>query len=171
MIESLSYAGRRLLPMLQWVMNIPVLLMVAALFCTHIMSVIDPFNGFRVYSVSVPNHCEGENPLIHVTRSSNAFIEGAYNAEFLSGRNGRSAPMCSSGEIRFPYKPRDDFLVSRGLREYFNTPQSCTLPPGVWRGSITWTFKPSWREESVVSIETFPFEVWPKSDARCLPHK
>jgi len=166
-IESLAYASRRVLPLLQWSLNIPLFMVVASLLYTQIMTVVDPFTGFRVFSVSIPNHCEGENPSIHITRTSKAFINGEYTAEFLSGRSGRSAPRCSSGKVTFPYKPRDDFFVRQTLREYFNTPTSCELPQGTWRGSINWSFKPPWREETIVSIETFPFEVWSKSDARC----
>jgi hypothetical protein len=168
------FAVRRAAPMLLWLMWLPLTWAVAADLFKTVATSLDPFTGFKVISVNVPNHCVGTNPIIHVTRFIKAPApHGRYQSQFLP--SGVGGPVCPHDGSPRTYKPQENILYAPRLYDYFGEAGQCWLTPGrSWQGELNWLFDRPWRLDAPISIKTNPFEVWPENDARCRayePHR
>lgn len=161
-----GFAARRSAPLLRAAVYIPILMVFGGEVFKSLASEMQPFTGFRVVSVSVPNHCAGENPVVHVSRMLTQGAEGSYLARFDPLSGGASAQAYQS--TWFTYKPRRDFFFSTNLYTYFNGGAPFRLRPGTYVGEIQWRFRRPWRNDTTITVRTFPFSVWPDTDPRCI---
>jgi len=166
MIQSIRYAFHRNWVVLRAMAWLPFVLVFSGEAIKQLNDAIDPFTGFKVFSISVPNHCVGENPPIHVLRTSTGFNRGAWFSWFeRAGQN--AAPLGPFFSRELAYKPKDDILLSMRLYDYFGD-NGCRLPAGRWDGFVNWSFSRPWHNEALVHGETkSSFEVWPTSSPRC----
>jgi len=167
MLRSTSYAMRRAWPLLNAFLWLPFTIIFTAEVVKEANSMFNPFVGFRPISVSIPNHCTGENPIVHVTRISKERVIGSFLTK-IEPAFGSGAGVCPFQSSDFEYRPRSDFFFASDMKSYFWQGQQCRIPPGKWIGEVQWTFKRPWHADTVISIHTFPFEVWPTTDKRCV---
>ena len=171
MLDVFGFALKRTFPLLRMAIWIPCALVLGGEIVRQVNDVRNPFKAFRIYMVSVPNHCTGENPIVHVTRASDGGHVGRYASRFDNVTENR-APQCTFESPKFEYKKRDDFFFVTNFNSYFQGSNgSCSLPPGKWRGNLRWTFDRKWHSDAVVKFTTSEFEVWSKFDPRCQKQK
>lgn len=171
MKSSLTYAYRRNARMFKWLWWLPFFMVFMGEAVKQTNDFFNPFTSFRAYSISVPNHCEGEDPPIHVLRRSTGTARGSWASWYEDALKAR-APICPFESVSRIYKPKDDFLVSMSLYQYMGQSEAngvkCFLPPGTYYPFIMWTFTRPWHNDVDVTLTSNqPFEVWPRSDPRC----
>lgn len=166
MMASFRYALRRNWIVLRAMAWLPFALVFIGEAVKQANDLVDPFTAFRVFSVSIPNHCEGENPTIHVLRTSDGGPRGAWVSWFENSERPQ-APVCPFYSRTITYKAKSDFLVATRLYDYFGD-TGCRLPAGQWNGVLHWSFERPWHNSDEVEVATnAPFTVWPAASPRC----
>ena len=166
MIECALFSLKRMLPLVKLIVVTQVVILLGGEFAISIRGKLYPYEGFKLFSVSVPNHCFNENPIVHVTRSSGDYVKGNYRTHF-ENFDGTGAHVAIYQSEDFLYKKRKGSFFVSDLRAYFWDGNKRELPPGKWVGVVQHTFKRPYYSDTIKQTQTFPFEVWPLSDTRC----
>lgn len=164
--SAAAYAGRRALPLLRIALWLPAAIIIIGESIKTANSALHPFTGFTPISVNVPNHCSGENPVVHVTRFVRQSMRGRFHTQFESASSA-APPRCAHDAQTRAYKPKPESFFATDMNDYFREGRACPLAPGRWRGEITWTFERPWHLDAEVKITTNPFEVRSPADPRC----
>lgn len=121
-------------------------------------------NWFRVNSIFVPDHANGENPPMTYDRTISEQFQGFWVVEVqrLDHATGGFVPQCSGAGVS-DYEPADYIPENIVKMEWFIGKNCDESPPGEYRVRASWTLRrPGWPEKTVVAYSNL-YKVYEKN--------
>ena len=127
---------------------------------------VDPFSSyFRPLWMYIPDHCAGNDPMIHYGRAVDKAFLGAYHGAWKSP-DADQFPIGVGATSPFPYEPKPYKIVSVPLSVFIGK-RNPLPPPGRWHRIETWDRLIPGRRAASLSLKSNDFTVWPATDPRC----
>jgi len=169
MKKSLKIAYLNIIPMVKVFAWVPFGIAVLGASISYINNKLNPFDGFSVSSVSIPDHCQGDNPTIRIERTSKKPVKGMFFSRCFRKSSGSAGAYgkCNYQSVIIDYKQRFDSVILTDLNDYLRHGAPCDLPPNTWECEINWRFMRPWHDDTAVSIKTNTFTVWDRADPKC----
>lgn len=166
MREAIGFANKRLWVFCRRMAFLPFWVILIQTAVVAINTAKDPVSDwFRPISLYIPDHCEGDDPIVRYTREIRREFSGTYRGYYISPSNG-SFPFLDSGVKPWPYKPRALATVRANMTNLMGG-DARRLAPGEWYAGLDWTLDRPWRKPGTVTLYSNLFQVWPAEDIRC----
>jgi len=148
MLEAMQDAGTRFLTSLKWLMFIPfTLVMVQQAMYEWNARTVPLRTVFDPISITIPDHCAGNDPEILYRRKLAGTFTGRYHSS-LERRREADAPVASFDSPWFQYPPRLGLDYRRPLSEFLGFKH--VAEPGPYQVVVTWNIRrPGFRDEAV----------------------
>lgn len=138
----------------------------AGLFVFKTVMLLEPVGHYAKWiSIEVPDHCEGTDPEIVVSRILKRPFRAHWYIQAENDRDPNRPPECSNDEFT-AYAERPMITVQVPLSNYLG--RQCFIHPGRWHLEVRRTIINPWRWPREAPLQrSNSFTVLPKTDPRC----